>query len=107
MTKSNTPRMLPPKYYKPEFGDTLVALKDLRPEHVGRVFEARNQTDGAGILGRLSDVTWHMLLGTIAIRFEGETLGLFDIPEARLLLKAETFDLDAFRESLEGSEATA
>jgi len=80
-----------PKHYRPEVGDEFITLGDIRPSHATRIFEARDVKTGEGILGKLADVNWYMLNGTIAIRFEGETLGFFGVPEERILLKAEGF----------------
>jgi hypothetical protein len=96
-----------PKWYKPDVGDEFVEIGKIGPQHADRIFEARDQNTGAGIVGRIVDADHYLLQGVVGIRFEGEKLGLFDRPDARILLKAEGFDLDAFRESLLGSEPTA
>lgn len=85
------PSLARPKHYSPEPGDEFVQIGQIGPQHVGRIFEARNQLDGSGILGPLADAIHYMLQGTVQIRFEGEQLALFDVPEARILLKAEGF----------------
>lgn len=82
-----------PRYYKPEPGDEFVKLRDLGPQHVGRIFEARNQTDGTGILGPLEDANHYLLQGAVGIRFKGEPLGIFDVPDALILLKREDFEM--------------
>lgn len=80
-----------PKHYKPEPGDEFVKLRDLTPEHKGRIFEARNQRNGEGIRGKLSEANHYLMDGVVGIRFEGETLGLFDVPDALILLKSPDF----------------
>lgn len=82
-----------PKYYKPGPGDEFVKLRDLSSKHVGRIFEARNQRNGEGILGELEDANFYLLQDTVGIRFKDEPLGLFDTPDAVLLLKPEGFTL--------------
>lgn len=86
MTRQNLAR---PKHYKPEPGDEFIRLRDIGEEHAGRIFEARNQTDGTGIIGYLEDANFYLLQDTVAIRFRGEKLGMFDVPDALILLKAE------------------
>lgn len=82
-----------PKHYKPEPGDEFVALKDIRPEHRGRIFEARNQDTGEGIVGTLADAEHHLLAGVAVIRFTGERLGIFSEPDALILLKHRGYEL--------------
>lgn len=74
-----------------ERGDAFIQLKEIRAAHVGRVFVARDQRTGAGYMGPLDDVTWYMLQGTIGLRFKGQKFGLFDVPEAQILLKHPGF----------------
>jgi len=82
-----------PRYYKPTEGDEFIKISDLGPQHVGRIFEARNQKDGTGILGKLADANHYLLQGVVAIRFEGEPLGIFDVPDALILLKPEGYEM--------------
>lgn len=74
-----------------EPGDTFIALKELREAHVGRIFVARDQRTGEGYMGPLSNVEWHMLQSTVAVQFRGQTLAIFDVPEALILLKRPGF----------------
>lgn len=82
-----------PRHYKPTEGDEFIRLRDITPEHKGRIFEARDQSTGEGILGPLADANHYLLQGAVGIRFEGEKLGLFDVPDALILLKAEGFEM--------------
>lgn len=84
-----------PKHYRPTAGDEFIELRNIGPEHVGRIFEARDQKTGEGIMGELEDVNHYQLHGTIAIRFRGEKLGLFEVPNALILLKPEGFVVPA------------
>jgi hypothetical protein len=77
--------------YTPEEGDEFILVADLRPEHVGRIFEARNQQTGAGVLGYLEDANHYLLDGVVAIRFFGQPLGIFDRADSQILLKREGF----------------
>ena len=52
-------RMLPDEprnRYTREDGDVVVRVRELGPQHKGRVFVARDLTTGEGTLGYLSDV---------------------------------------------------
>lgn len=61
------PNPIPPGY-APQPGDKWIRVIDLRREHQERVFEARG-ADGSGIRGVITDVTWHLLHGFIAMQF--------------------------------------
>lgn len=74
--------------YSPVHGDEWLPVGDIRPAHKDRLFEARNEK-GEGFLGRIVDAEHHLLQGTVGIRFEGETKGLFGPPETLILLKAD------------------
>lgn len=80
-----------PKHYKPGPGDEFVRLADLSPEHVGRIFEARDVRTGEGYLGTLADANHYLLQGAVMIRFTGETLGIFGIPADTILMKPLDF----------------
>lgn len=86
MTRQNLAR---PKHYRPEPGDEFIRLRDIGEEHVDRIFEARNQVDGTGIMGFLEDANFYLLQDTVVIRFKSQPLGIFDKPDAMILLKAE------------------
>lgn len=81
-----------PKFYKPTEGDEFIELAQIRPEHIGRVFEARDQKTGEGILGYLEDANHYLLNGVVSIRFHGQPLGIFDVPTAKILLKPAGFE---------------
>lgn len=81
--------MRKPKFYKPVQGDEFIRLADIGPHHKGRIFEARNQLDGTGILGEIEDANHYLLQGVVGIRFKGQPLGIFDSTDALILLKAE------------------
>lgn len=76
-----------PKDYAAADGDELVRVLTIGPEHRGRIFEARD-TDGAGILGPLMDVTTSHLDGQTIVRFKDVRQGLLADFDALLLLKA-------------------
>lgn len=78
---------IPLRYYHPEAGDEFIAIADIGPEHHARIFEARNQKTGEGIIGYLEDANHYLLDGVVAIRFRGEKLGIFEQADARILLK--------------------
>jgi hypothetical protein len=78
--------------YKPEDGDEFVEIQNLRPEHIGRIFEARNQEDGSGVIGYLEDANHYLLDGVVGIRFFGRPLGIFDKPDAQILMKREGYE---------------
>ena len=85
--------MKKPKHYRPDVGDEFIAIRNLTSAHRGRVFEARDQRTGEGILGYLDDANHYLLDDTVAIRFRGEALGIFDVPDALILMKPEGFVL--------------
>lgn len=85
--------MKKPKHYKPEPGDEFIALKNINASHRGRIFEARDRNTGEGIVGELADANHYLIDGTVAIRFAGERLGIFEVPEAQILLKHEGYVL--------------
>lgn len=77
-----------PKRYRPEPGDVIVRVRELRREHRGRIFEARNVRTGEGIRGPLLDVTIYALDNTAIVRFKGVEPGLLaDYDDGLLLLK--------------------
>lgn len=88
MTGHNIAR---PKYYRPEPGDEFVKLRDIGPNDQGRIFEARNQRNGEGVLGYLEDVNHYQLQGIVGLRFKGQPLGMFDVPDAVILRKSAEF----------------
>ena len=84
-----------PKFYSPGPGDQFVKISTIGPQHKERIFEARNQNDGTGVLGIIEDANHYLLDGVVGIRFKGQPLGIFDAPDALVLLKAEGFQLPA------------
>lgn len=85
--------MSKPKHYRPEPGDEFIRLRDIGPEHKQRVFEARNQSTGEGVLGNIVDADHYLLQGVVGIRFANERLGIFEHPDALILLKPEGYEL--------------
>lgn len=84
--------MKSPKHYRPAEGDTFIEIREITPEHRGRIFEARDQKTGQGILGYLEDANHYLLDGVVGLRFYGQPLGLFDVPTAKILLKAADYE---------------
>lgn len=82
-----------PKHYRPTPGDQFIRIADIGPEHANRIFEARDQKTGTGVMGIIEDANHYLLNGVVVIRFKGQPLGIFDVPDAMILLKDEAFEL--------------
>lgn len=84
----------PRSRYEPEEGDTFVLVRDLGPQHVSRVFEARDLITGVGTVGYLADVSVWPLLGepgkTCAlVQFRDNPRGYFAALDGVLNMKPE------------------
>jgi hypothetical protein len=77
--------------YDVQPGDELVRVIDVRPEHRGALFEARDET-GEGLLGRLADVTTFHLDGQAIVRFEGMQQGLLADLDALLVMRPQVYE---------------
>lgn len=80
-----------PLGYNPEPGDQWVRVTELRREHQGRIFEARNP-QGAGIRGPLIDVQWHTLHGVLFLHFRDLQQPFRSGVEGWLLMKPEGWE---------------
>lgn len=96
------------KLYNVQPGDQFVKLRNLTRADRGRVFEARDhrpgENFGLGRIGKLDDANHYLLDGTVAIRFEGDKLGIFGNPDDEILRKRRGYEPPAQPAEPEGDE---
>ena len=98
----------PPETYVILTGAELVKVRDLDGTHKNRLIEVRDAATTEGNLGHLVDANFYLFEGVVALRWEGETLGVFAGPDDVVLVHAPDATVEgviaAYQALVEGDE---